>query len=145
MSLLEAVTPLVEATALLIVLKADEETGAVTLDGDVTIEAEERGGTLGGRNVHTTYCVTYTVGIPQTYWEPADVDVVEVGTYPSLAGAVVAAITTLVEHRIAAYQDALADDQMAKDLAEERDLDLDAIYTNRERAYDPLFESDSES
>jgi len=125
-SLIELLRPLIDATDLLVErVEADPETGAVTLDGDVTIETEERAKIgLFGPHAETVYVVTFAVNIPQTWEEPADVDIVDVGTYTSPAEAVGAALGVLIQHRIADYQERLADEEMARACQEDPSLDL---------------------
>lgn len=121
MSLVETLRPILQAAGISeVFVEVCFETGAVTLDHDVTIETEERMkvGLFGPHRVDA-YVVSYAIGIPQTREEPADVDVVDVGTFASPAEAVGAALGVLIQHRIAMYQDRLADEEAARAYAED--------------------------
>lgn len=115
MTLLNTLQPLIAATQVPVRVTTDPETGDVLLDGGVTISTEERAKVgLFGPHAETIYVVTYAVGIPQTQWEPADVDIVDVGQYTSPAEAVEAALGVVIAHRVQAYQDRLADEEEAR-------------------------------
>jgi len=100
-------------------ITTDPLTGDVDLDG-VTISQEvAHRETLAGPKPFVEYHVTYVVEIPQTYEEPADASEVEVGTYRYPSEALGAALGVLIEQRMAAYQDRLADEEQARACSED--------------------------
>lgn len=95
-------------------ITTDPLTGDVDLDGVTISQGVTHRETLAGPKPFVEYHVTFVVEIPQTYEEPADASEVEVGTYRTPAEALGAALGVVIEHRMAAYQDQLADEEQAR-------------------------------
>ena len=85
----------------------------------IDIEVVSTSTTLWSGKVVTspTYLVSRAVSVGGGYWDPPDVDIHEVGTYPTLARAVAAALAEIVSERIAAHEERLADDEYARECA----------------------------
>lgn len=112
MPLLDALYPIISA-AKIDGLEVDEVDDLnVTIDGDVLITQDTRAKSgLFGPCAEIIYVVSFMSSTRHHQDEPPNEDVVEVGTYTSEAEAVASALGVIVQHRIAAYQDRLSDDE----------------------------------
>lgn len=126
MTLLQQLKPYIDAAQVAgLIIREDESSGSVSLD-HIIIEAEasERE-SIGGRKISLThYTVSYVVSIGGTREDPPDVDVCEIGSTPSLGEAVRMALAAVIQARVEAYQDRLADAEMANAFLAEDALDV---------------------
>ena len=120
MPLLETLRPIIEAAQVGSLQLEELDDLNVQLDQDVMIslDTREKSG-LFGPHAEVVYVVSFQVPGRYSRDEPPDVDVVDVSTSTSPAAAVASALGVLIQHRVAASQERLADEEQARACSED--------------------------
>ena len=119
-TLLETLRPIIEAAQVGSLQLEELDDLNVQLDQDVMIslDTREKSG-LFGPHAEVVYVVSFQVPGRYSRDEPPDVDVVNVSTSTSPAAAVASALGVLMQHRVAASQERLADEEQARACSED--------------------------